>query len=76
MPPRPEHTPVPVPLDGPGQLFGLLQQVALAMQVPPQLYVPLGQAQASPGAAQVMPPEQFALVQQLPFGIQPLPHAV
>jgi hypothetical protein len=30
------HVPVPLPFDGGGQLFGLLQQVPFATQVPPQ----------------------------------------
>jgi hypothetical protein len=75
-PPAPEHTPVPAPLVGAGQLFGALQQVVFAMHAPAQLYCPVGQPHVPPTPLHTSPPVQSLLEQQVAFAMHALPHAL
>jgi hypothetical protein len=57
-------------------LFGALQQVAFAMQVPPQAYCPLGQAHEPPTPLHTCPPLQSVFEQQVAFAMHAEPQAL
>jgi hypothetical protein len=73
VPPSAEHVPVPLAMV---QLFGLLQHVVLAIQVPPQLYWPEAQPQLPPAPGHTAPPVQSAEVQQVALAMQAAPQSL